>query len=100
MHIIEFLGRLFISSLFIIEGFRKFMSPEGGMMYMSQYGVPEILFYPSVVFEIVVPLLLVIGYKTRIVSSLLFLFVLIVTVIFHTDFGNSMQLISFLKIQY
>ena len=97
MYIIEFLGRLFISSLFIIEGFRKFMSPEGGMMYMSQYGVPEILFYPSVVFEIVVPLLLVIGYKTRIVSSLLFLFVLIVTVIFHTDFGNSMQLISFLK---
>ena len=64
---------------------------------MSQYGVPEILFYPSVVFEIIVPLLLVIGYKTRIMSSLLFLFVLTVTVIFHTDFGNSMQLISFLK---
>ena len=97
MHIVEFLGRLFISSLFIIEGFRKFSSPDGGMMYMSQYGVPEILFYPSVVFEIIVPLLLVIGYKTRIMSSLLFLFVLTVTVIFHTDFGNSMQLISFLK---
>ena len=66
-------------------------------MYMSQYGVPEVLFYPSLVFEFIVPLVLIAGFKTRIVASVLFLFVLTVTLIFHTDFGNSMQLISFLK---
>ena len=97
MHIVEVLGRIFISSLFIIEAIRKFFSPDEGMMYMSDYGVPEILFYPSLIFEFVVPLILIAGFKTRFFASLLFLFVLSVTVIFHTDFTNNMQMISFLK---
>ena len=97
MHVVEVLGRIFISSLFIIEAIRKFFSPDEGMMYMSDYGVPEILFYPSLIFEFVVPLILIAGFKTRFFASLLFLFVLSVTVIFHTDFSNNMQMISFLK---
>ena len=97
MHIVEVLGRIFISSLFIVEAIRKFFSPDEGMMYMSDYGVPEILFYPSLVFEFAVPVILIAGFKTRFFASLLFLFVLSVTVIFHTDFSNNMQMISFLK---
>ena len=97
MHIVEVLGRIFISSLFIIEAIRKFFSPDEGMIFMSDYGVPEILFYPSLIFEFVVPLILIAGFKTRFFASLLFLFVLSVTVIFHTDFSNNMQMISFLK---
>ena len=97
MHIVEVLGRIFVSSLFIVEAIRKFFSPDEGMMYMSDYGVPEILFYPSLIFEFVVPLILIAGFKTRFFASLLFLFVLSVTVIFHTDFSNNMQMISFLK---
>ena len=97
MHIVEVLGRIFISSLFIVEAIRKFFTPDEGMMYMSQYGVPELLFYPSLIFEFIVPLILIAGFKTRIVASILFLFVLTVTLIFHTDFSNSMQIISFLK---
>ncbi len=97
MHIVEVLGRIFISTLFIVEAIKKFFSPDEGMIYMSDYGVPEILFYPSLIFEFVVPLILIAGFKTRFFASLLFLFVLSVTVIFHTDFGNNMQMISFLK---
>ena len=97
MHIVEVLGRIFISLLFIVEAIRKFFSPDEGMIYMSDYGVPEILFYPSLIFEFVVPLILIMGFKTRFFASLLFLFVLSVTVIFHTDFSNNMQMISFLK---
>ena len=97
MHIVEVLGRIFISLLFIIEAIRKFFSPDEGMIYMSDYGVPEILFYPSLIFEFLVPLILIAGFKTRFFASLLFLFVLSVTVIFHTDFSNNMQMISFLK---
>ena len=97
MHIVEVLGRIFISSLFIVEAIRKFFSPDEGMIYMTDYGVPEILFYPSLIFEFVVPLILIAGFKTRFFASLLFLFVLSVSVIFHTDFSNNMQMISFLK---
>ena len=99
MHILEVLGRIFISFLFLVEAVRKFLNPDMSMMYMSDYGVPEILFYPSVAFEIIVPLLLIAGYKTRIVASLLALFVLTVTLIFHTHdiLEDGMQLVIFLK---
>lgn len=99
MHIVEVFGRLFISLLFLIEAVRKFFDPDMSMIYMSDHGVPEILFYPSVAFEIIVPLLLIVGYKTRIVASLLALFVLTVTLIFHTHYilEDGMQLVIFLK---
>ena len=99
MHIVEVFGRLFISLLFLIEAVRKFFDPDMSMIYMSDHGVPEILFYPSVAFEIIVPLLLIVGYKTRIVASLLALFVLTVTLIFHTHhiLDDGMQLVIFLK---
>tara|TARA_B100001741_G_scaffold144795_1_gene119442 strand:- start:545 stop:934 length:390 start_codon:yes stop_codon:yes gene_type:complete len=99
MHIVEVFGRLFISLLFLIEAVRKFFDPDMSMIYMSDHGVPEVLFYPSVAFEIIVPLLLIVGYKTRIVASLLALFVLTVTLIFHTHniLEDGMQLVIFLK---
>ena len=69
------------------------------MIYMSDHGVPEILFYPSIAFEIIVPLFLIVGYKTRIVASLLALFVLTVSLIFHTHhiLEDGMQLVILLK---
>ena len=99
MHIVEVFGRVFISLLFLIEAVRKFFDPDMSMIYMSDHGVPEVLFYPSVAFEIIVPLLLIVGYKTRIVASLLALFVLTVTLIFHTHniLEDGMQLVILLK---
>ena len=59
MHIIEVFGRIFISALFIIEAIKKFFNPDISMMYMSDHGVPEFLFYPSIAFELIVPLFLI-----------------------------------------
>ena len=97
MHIIEVLGRILLSSLFLIEGVRKFFFQEETIMYMEEYGVPEILFFPSLILEILFPILLIIGYKTRISASIMALFTLAVAIIFHTDFQNQMELIMFLK---
>ena len=97
MHIIEALGRIFLSSLFLIEGVRKFFFQEETIMYMEEYGVPEILFFPSLILEILFPILLIIGYKTRISALIMALFTLTVAIIFHTDFQNQMELIMFLK---
>ena len=83
MHIVEVFGRIFISALFMIEGVKKIFDPDISMMYMSDHGVPEFLFYPSVAFEIIIPIFLILGYKTKIAASLLATFVLVVTVIFH-----------------
>ena len=99
MHIVEVFGRIFISALFLIEAVRKFFNPDMSMIYMSDHGVPEFLFYPSIAFEIIIPLLLIAGYKTRIAASLLAVFVLAVTLIFHSHhiIDDSMQLTIFLK---
>ena len=99
MHIVEVFGRIFISALFLIEAVRKFFNPDMSMIYMSDHGVPEFLFYPSIAFEIIIPLLLIVGYKTRIAASLLTVFVLTVTLIFHSHhiIDDSMQLTIFLK---
>ena len=99
MHIIDVFGRIFISALFLVEAVRKIFDPDMSMIYMSDHGVPEFLFYPSVAFEIIVPLLLIAGFKTKIVASFLALFVLTVTLIFHAHhvFSDSMQLTVMLK---
>ena len=97
MHIIEALGRIFLSTIFLIEGFRKLFFREQTIEFMEAYGVPGILFIPSVIVEILFPLLIIVGYKTKVASLVMILFILTVTIIFHTDFSNEMQLISFLK---
>ena len=97
MHIADILGRIFLSTIFIIEGLRKLFFQEQTIEFMEAYGVPGILFFPSVIFEILFPLLIIVGYKTKVASLVMILFILTVTIIFHTDFSNEMQLIAFLK---
>jgi putative oxidoreductase len=97
MHIVEIIGRVFLSALFLIEGVGKLFTQEQVIMYMEDYSVPIILFIPAVVVEILFPLLLIIGYKTRLAALVMILFTLTVTIIFHTDFSDGMQLIFFLK---
>ena len=97
MHIAEVFGRIFLSALFLTEGVRKLFLQEETIMFMEDYGVPGILLIPSALVEIVFPLLLIAGYKTRLAALVMTLFTLTVAVIFHTDFGNEMQIIFFMK---
>ena len=97
MHIIEAFGRIFLSTLFLFEAVRKFFYQEETIEFMDDFGVPEILFYPSLFFEIIIPSLLIIGFKTRFMASLMCLFTFIVSFIFHSDFNDQMQIIFFLK---
>ena len=97
MYIVEFLGRVLLSTLFLVEGIGKISIQEDVIMYMEDYGVPEILFVPATILEILFPLLLIVGYKTRWAASIMALFTFTVAIIFHTDFSEGMQLVFFLK---
>ena len=97
MHIVELIGRVFLSTLFLIEGLGKLFTQEQVIMYMEDYGVPGILFIPAVVLEILFPLLLIVGYRTKWIASVLALFTFTVAIIFHTDFSKGMEMIFFLK---
>ena len=97
MHIVELIGRILLSALFLIEGIGKISMQEDVVMYMENYGIPGILFVPAIILEILFPLLLIVGYRTKWVASVMALFTFAVAIIFHTDFSESMQLILFLK---
>ena len=97
MHVIEVLGRLFLSTIFLIEGINKIFNYENTIEYMENFSVPEYLAIPAIIVEILFPLLLVVGYQTKISALVLAMFTLATALIFHTDFTNQMQLISFLK---
>ena len=97
MHIVELIGRILLSALFLIEGIGKIFMQENVVMYMEDYGVPGILFIPTVVVEILFPLFLIIGYKTRLTALVMALFTFTVAIIFHTDFTEGTQMVFFLK---
>ena len=97
MNVIEVLGRIFLSAIFIINGIGKIFHYEGTIQYMENFNVPGNLIIPAIIVEIVFPILLIIGYQTRFSALILSLFTLTLAIIFHTDFSDQMQLISFLK---
>ena len=97
MHIIEVFGRIFLSTIFLFEGINKIFNYEGTIEYMESFNVPEFLAIPTIILEILFPLLLIIGYQTKLSALVLAIFTLATALIFHTDFTNQMQLISFLK---
>ena len=97
MHILEFVGRLLLSILFLIEGVGKISMKDDVVMYMEDYGVPGVLFIPALILEILFPLLLILGYKTKFAALIMALFTLTVAIIFHTNFIEGMEMIFFLK---
>ena len=97
MNFVEALGRVFLSTLFLYESVRKYFYQFETIEYMENFGVPEFLFYPSLIFELIIPILLIIGFKTRIAAAAMFIFTLLVSIIFHSDFTNNMQIMAFLK---
>ena len=96
-NLIDLIGRILISALFLISAYDKIFSIDGSMSWMEGFGVPGFLLYPAIALEIILPLCIIIGYQARIASGLLAIFCLATAFIFHLNFIDPMQKISFLK---
>ena len=59
--------------------------------------MPGIFLIAAIILEVGAPILIIIGYKVKISAALLGLFCIATAVIFHNDFSNQMQFISFMK---
>jgi len=97
MNIVELIGRIFLSLIFLLAGIGKIFNYEGTIEYMESFSVPGYLLIPAIVIEILFPLLIIVGYKTKFSAMILSLFAILLAIIFHTDFFDQMQLMSFLK---
>ena len=96
-NVIDLIGRIFISALFLISAFNKIFNLEGSMSWMEGFGLPGFLIYPAIVIEVILPVLVIVGYQARIAAGILASFCLLTAFIFHFDFSNQMQLVSFFK---
>ena len=96
-NLIDFVGRLLISALFLLSAYNKILSIDGTMSWMEGFGIPGLLLYPTIALEIILPLFIIIGYNARLSAGLLAIFCVATAFIFHYDFGDQMQTIAFLK---
>ena len=94
----DLIGRIFISSIFLFSGINKIFNFDNTIQWMESYGLNGILLYPAIILEIIMPILIIVGYQTKIAAVLLLLFSITTALIFHNDLSNQMQLIAFSKL--
>ena len=97
VNLLDLLGRILISVLFLISAYDKIFSIDGTMSWMEGFGIPGFLLYPTIAIEIILPLFVIFGYQARISAGLLAIFCIATAFVFHFDFVDQMQTISFLK---
>ena len=96
-NLIDFIGRLLISALFLFSAYNKIFSIDGTMRWIEGFGMPGLLVYPTIALEIILPLFVIIGYRARLSAGLLAIFCIATAFLFHYDFVDQMQTIAFLK---
>ena len=97
VNVLDLIGRILISALFLISAFNKVFNLDGSMGWMETFGVPGFLIFPAIAIEIILPILVIVGYQARIAAGLLAIFCLLTAFLFHFDFSNQSQIVSFLK---
>ena len=97
INVLDLFGRILISILFLSSAYNKIFNLGGSIEWMEGFGVPGFLIYPAIILEVILPIFIIIGYKTKISASFLSIFCLATALLFHTDFSNQMQLVAFFK---
>lgn len=93
------LARILVAILFLVAAYNKFKGLGGTTGYMTKLGVPA----PSIMaplvaaFELAAGLLLLVGFKTRLVALAIAVFVVLAALLAHTNFADGNQLNHFLK---
>ena len=95
--VLDLLGRVFISTIFLFSAFNKIENYEETIEWMTSYNLPSYFLAPTIVLEIIAPILIIIGYKTKIAAAALSIFCIATAIVFYSDFDDQMQLIAFLK---
>ncbi|CAN5253529.1 DoxX family protein [soil metagenome] len=93
------LGRILIVPLFLFSVTGKIGAPDATAAKMASVGIPlaTVAIYLTILIELGGSILLMIGYRTRLVAIVMALFTLATAVFFHSNFNDGGQLIHFLK---
>lgn len=92
-------GRLLLAAIFVLSGVSKLADPTGTIAYISSAGLPapSLAYGVAVIVELVGGLLLIAGFRTRIVASAIAAFSLAAAFGFHANLADQNQFIHFFK---
>jgi putative oxidoreductase len=93
------IGRILIAILFIFSGVGKLAASGATIGYITYVGFPAPItsFVIATALELVGGLLLVVGYQTRLVATLLAAYSIATALVFHHTFGDQNQMFHFMK---
>ena len=96
---LKLIGRVLLSVIFILAGFGKIGAFAGTAGYVASVGIPmaELVTVLVIILELGGGLLLLVGFKTRIVAFLLAIFTILAALLFHNNFSDQTQMSIFLK---
>jgi len=96
---LPFLGRLMIGLPFVLSGLGKLAAYDAttGMISAAGLPFPPLAFAVAVAVELGGGVLLIAGYRVRVVAIAMAVFALATAVSFHNDFADQDQMIHFLK---
>lgn len=97
--VLPLIARVSIAAIFLLSGLSKLAAPAGTIGYIASAGLPlpEVGYAVALLVEIVGGLLLIVGYRTRVVAAALALFTVAAAVFFHNTLGDQNQFIHFFK---
>jgi len=92
-------GRILLAAIFVVSALGKIAAPEATQGYIASVGlpVPLLSYLASIVIELAGGVLLLVGYRTRVVAAGLAVFSIVSALIFHHALGDQNQLFHFLK---
>jgi putative oxidoreductase len=92
-------GRLLIAALFLISGFGKIAAPGLTQGYISSAGLPlpPLAYLTAIVIEVGGGILLILGYQSRIVASVMAVFTVAAALSFHHNLADQNAMVHFLK---
>jgi putative oxidoreductase len=92
-------GRLLMGAIFLASGLSKLAAPAAALGYIQSAGLPlpQAALAVAVAVEVGGSLLLIVGYRARLVALVLALFSVATALAFHTALADQNQMIHFLK---
>ena len=91
------IARILLAHIFLLAGISKITGYTGTQGYMESVGVPGMLLPLVILLEAGGGLALIAGWQTRLVSYALAGFTVIAAIIFHSNLGEQIQMILFMK---
>ncbi|MBW0447127.1 DoxX family protein [bacterium M00.F.Ca.ET.228.01.1.1] len=93
------IGRVLLAAIFLVSGFSKLMAPGPTIGYIASLGLPVPLlgYIGSMTLELAASVLLIVGYRTRLIAALLAVYSIVTALIFHHALGDQNQMFHFLK---